>query len=614
MSEGIMLNSRPVSMSLTDQQREIAEASIDARQLVLGGAGTGKTHVLVERIRHLVTVEDVAPGSEILVLSFTRAVVRELRARMRLQEGHLRLVRPATFDSFATRFLRELADSEISSVWRDADYDGRIAAATSALATSDEADAILGLYRHVFVDEIQDLVGVRADLVLELLRHVGGFTVLGDPAQAIYEYQVQHEPRATTSDQFLSTLMSEHEDLSVVFLQQDFRTSHDHGKLLSEIGSILRDPRRDSNAARDPLVEVLASLDHVSSFEDLAVALRGTRDQTAVLCRTNAECLRVSQLLFEQGVEHRLQQEATERVLPAWLAELFRGVERNRWSEARLESLIATRRAEGIELPETNVLIRFLSDAVGDDTVDLEVFRERALRGVLPDHLHDVEDVPVVVSTVHRAKGLEFDRVFFGAPRNGVPEDEVDELRILYVALSRSRDDVWSFKAPNMARWHKAERLDERWVKSNWNERWKTLGWEVRPADVDTMRPPGGGIAKADVAAVQQRIALGLRRGSAVELRLVHVRKSEEPIPFYSVLVDDEVFGETSEHFGEMLRRRLRGRGDVRFPRLLTNIFVSGVQTVVGSPVEGEAQGLGVSGMWLRPRIAGLSFVDWYAE
>ncbi len=400
-----------------------------------------------------------------------------------------------------------------------------------------------------------------------------------------------------------------------MLLEEDFRTSHDHGELLAEIGSILRDPRRDANAARDPLVEMLASLDHVSSFEDLAVALRGTRDQTAVLCRTNAECLRVSQLLFEQGVDHRLQHEATERVLPAWLAELFRGVDRKRWSESRLESLVATRRAEGVELPETDVVIRFLTDAVGDDTVDLDVFRERALRGVLPDHLHDVEDVPVVVSTVHRAKGLEFDRVFFGAPRNGVPEDEVDELRVLYVALSRSRDDVWSFKAPNMALWHKADETRravgqvelERAVEDTWvggsaarRRHDSASGWRDRE-----------GRCRSGATAGLRTLC---RAARAVELRLVHVRESEEPIPFYSVLVDGEVFGETSEHFGEMLRRRLRGRGEVRFPRLLTNTFVSGIQTVVGSPGEGEAEGLGVSGMWLGPRIAGLSSVDWYAR
>jgi hypothetical protein len=597
----------------TSQQREVVEAPIDSRQLVLGGAGTGKTHVLIERIQHLILAEDVAPGSEILVLSFARAVVRELKARIRLTEGQARLVRPVTFDSFATRLLRELPESETPRLWREADYDGRIAAATSAIAGGDEAATILGSYRHVFVDEIQDLVAVRADMVLEVLRHVGGFTVLGDPAQAIYEYQVRDDPTATSSDQFLSALRSGYRDLSLVVLEDDFRTRHDHGEMLADVGSMLRDPRRDPNVAREPLVEILGSLDHVSSFEDLAVALRGTRDRTAVLCRTNAQCLRVSDLLFEQGVDHGLQQVTTERVLPAWLAELFRDVDRKKWSARKLERLIEARRGHGLAVPPSDAVIRFLTDAVGDDNVDLDVFRERTLRGVLPDHLHDVEDVPIVVSTVHRAKGLEFDRVFFGAPRNGVPEDELEELRVLYVALSRSRDDLWSFKAPNMALWHKPDKLDDRWVKWPWKEPWKTLGWEIRPADVDTVRPPGGGIAKTAVGSVQDRLAKDLQRGTAVELKLVHVRKSDEPIPFYALLVDGEIVGETNEHFGEMLRRRLHRHEDVRFPRLLTNIFVSGIETVVGLPGEGEAEGLGVSGMWLRPRITGLAYVDWYA-
>jgi DNA helicase-2/ATP-dependent DNA helicase PcrA len=79
------------------------------------------------------------------------------------------------------------------------------------------------------------------------------------------------------------------------------------------------------------------------------------------------------------------------------------------------------------------------------------------------------------------------------------------------------------------------------------------------------------------------------------------------------VTVGGETVGETNQHFGEMLNRRLRRRSEVRFPALLGNTFVCGVQTVVGSVEEGEAEGLGMSGMWLMPRIAGLSYVDWYA-
>ena len=153
----------------------------------------------------LIDGEDVAPGSEILVLSFTRAVVRELRVADATERG---TGAPGQTGRRSTPSrpgcLRELPESEVPPIWRDAGYDGRIAIATSAIAAGGEAATRSSRsYRHVFVDEIQDLVGVRADLVHEILRHVEGFTVLGDPAQAIYEYQVRDEPTATTSEQFL---------------------------------------------------------------------------------------------------------------------------------------------------------------------------------------------------------------------------------------------------------------------------------------------------------------------------------------------------------------------------------------------------------------------------
>jgi AAA domain/UvrD-like helicase C-terminal domain len=608
-----MLHSRLVPAGLTSLQLDVVQAPVDSRQLVLGGAGTGKTHVLVERIRHLIESDDVAPGSDLLVLSFTRAVVRDLRARLRLGEGLVRLVRPLTFDSFATKLLGEMPPGEAAPGWRDAGYDGRIAAATAAIRGSRHVPEALASCRHVFVDEIQDLVGVRADMVLEILPRVEGFTVLGDPAQAIYDYQLQGDPGATTSAEFLEGIVAAYKGLRTVVFDDDFRAAHPLGAAIAEIGATLRDPRRDTAGVHDALVDVLGALDHVGSFEDLPVALRGTHEPTAVLCRTNAESLRISQLLFEAGIDHRLQHEATERVLPAWLAGLFRGVDRKRWSERGLESLIAQRREENVRLPETTVVVRLLTDAVGDDTVDLDVLRERLRRGAVPDHIHEVDDVPIVISTIHRAKGLEFDRVFFGAPWNGIPEDDLEELRVLYVALSRSREDLWSFKAPKVANWHMYSRGgDERWVKAPWNERWKTLGWEIKPVDVDAMRPAGCGFAGADVAELQTKLTEQFRRGAEVELHLVHVRESEEPIPFYTVTVDGEIAGQTNEAFAEALRRRL-GRARPSFPPAMSTIFLTGVETVVGSATEGEAGGLGLSGLWLRPRIAGLATVDWHA-
>ena len=44
---------------LTEEQRAVSEAPVGARQLVIAGPGTGKTHTLVARLAHLVEEEEV---------------------------------------------------------------------------------------------------------------------------------------------------------------------------------------------------------------------------------------------------------------------------------------------------------------------------------------------------------------------------------------------------------------------------------------------------------------------------------------------------------------------------------------------------------------------------
>ena len=59
----------------------------------------------------------------------------------------------------------------------------------------DDVRAFIGDRRHLIVDEFQDLPGVRGELVLRLLDLLApsgapgyGFTILSDPAQAIYGF------------------------------------------------------------------------------------------------------------------------------------------------------------------------------------------------------------------------------------------------------------------------------------------------------------------------------------------------------------------------------------------------------------------------------------------
>ena len=64
---------------LNDAQREAVSASPE-NQLILAGAGSGKTRVLVHRIAWLIQVENVAPHA-ILAVTFTNNAAALARGR-----------------------------------------------------------------------------------------------------------------------------------------------------------------------------------------------------------------------------------------------------------------------------------------------------------------------------------------------------------------------------------------------------------------------------------------------------------------------------------------------------------------------------------------------------
>src|SRR6202795_2092428 len=77
--------------------------------LVIAGAGTGKTRVITERIRHLLETDASLAGENILGLTFTKKAAGEMKARVVRAVGERgKDVTLATFHSFCEALLVEL--------------------------------------------------------------------------------------------------------------------------------------------------------------------------------------------------------------------------------------------------------------------------------------------------------------------------------------------------------------------------------------------------------------------------------------------------------------------------------------------------------------------------
>ncbi len=130
------------SIKLNPQQREAATAP-DGPSLVLAGAGSGKTRVIVERIVWLIDERGIDPRS-ILAVTFTNRAADEMRQRVMQRLGTDRLASwVGTFHSFGLFVLRremeQLGRSKTFTIFDDTDQVGLMKRLIKELGSSYEA-------------------------------------------------------------------------------------------------------------------------------------------------------------------------------------------------------------------------------------------------------------------------------------------------------------------------------------------------------------------------------------------------------------------------------------------------------------------------------------------
>ena len=160
------------------QKRAITHA--DGPCLILAGPGSGKTFVIVERIRFLIEQAQI-PQEQILTVTFTRAAAREMRLRFLRETGNA--YRKVHFSTFHAFFYHALNREVLN-------YDD-MAPALETRLQEDPAllSALRARFRYFLVDEFQDISPDQYRILRLLAGEENHIFAVGDDDQSIYAFR-----------------------------------------------------------------------------------------------------------------------------------------------------------------------------------------------------------------------------------------------------------------------------------------------------------------------------------------------------------------------------------------------------------------------------------------
>ena len=419
---------------------EILNASPQERILVMAPPGTGKTHLMLNHLERLINHPDINdPQRDIVVLSFTRATVSEIirRINARVEQGaadDMRYINIRTFDSLVTRLL--LLDREADTLPEG--YARRINWFLGMLQTNKIPRAMeeLRAIRCLIVDELQDLSGVRAELVLRLARivmdHGGGVFFLGDPAQAIYDFERNN---GMSGHQFISEFIQlADQDLITWPLETYFRFRN---RALEDLARQLRQSFGKDGLGQ-PSIDVMLKIRETVPRQPLTWLLDAARHRkVAVLVHDNLEVYQLAQWASQFDI--RVEIKPRRNYWPAWIARLVWGIPGNFLGKVQLKRLWDKRVAERVsESWDDAVELLSAEGVLNGEELDLvalgELVREQTPRLI--------ERPGIFVTTIHQAKGLEYDSVAILEPQKRNLSGDPEEVRKMYVAATRARNEL----------------------------------------------------------------------------------------------------------------------------------------------------------------------------
>ncbi|TVP53234.1 MAG: RecQ family ATP-dependent DNA helicase [Mongoliibacter sp.] len=402
--------------------------------VVAAGPGSGKTRILVHKLAALLLMEDVKQ-EQLLMLTFSRAAATEFKKRLMELIGNAALyVDIKTFHSYCFDLLGKMGTLEKA---------GDIIQQATALIRENKAEVKEITKTVLVIDEAQDMSVEEYALVEALMDQNEEMRVIavGDDDQNIYEFR-------GSSSQYLEQFITEKKAVKYE-LVENYRSKGNLVDFTNQwVETIAHRLKYTPIMAKDQSPGILNLIKHAGDFiiqpfveEILSTDLKGT---VGVLTKTNEEALKVVSLLLKNKLPASLVQ--SNDLFNLWqLYEVRTFVNalrlqpgeytilEEKWKQAK-EAL--KKHFGGSTTYEwvSNMLedfekiypkVRFKSD--------LETFVSESR---IEDFYRQSSE-SVMVSTIHKAKGREFDQVFMLLQQKEVREEK--ERRLFYVGMTRGK-------------------------------------------------------------------------------------------------------------------------------------------------------------------------------
>lgn len=424
---------------LSKKQMQIISDKESRVIVVAAGPGSGKTRVLVHKLASLLLLEDVK-HEQLLMLTFSRAAATEFKQRlMGLIGNAAHFVEIKTFHSYAFDLLGRIGNLEDAK-----DVVGRAA----RMISEGEVEPNRIGKTVLVVDEAQDMSSEEFALVRALMSVNEEMRVIavGDDDQNIYEF------RGSDSN-YMRQLLADDKSTFVEMTENYRSTQHVvafANAFVKGIHNRMKQTPILSMSKDEGTVVVTHHASHIMFQRVVSDLLRQRNSGTiSVLTHTNEEAVILVALLRRHGLRSKLIQSMDG--FRFWnMAEVrlfLKYIERDThtpivtdevWNEAKRKTFQAYATSSSlpylkrcIELFEKINKAKYLTD-----------FKELVFESTTEDFC-DTSDADVVVSTIHKSKGCEFDDVYMLVSQ---PQHVTDsEMRSYYVGMTRARKRLFIY-------------------------------------------------------------------------------------------------------------------------------------------------------------------------